>query len=333
MVEPAGEASGGLPEGGSAGRETPEEVEELLDGVPDPWGVPSVVHLRARGTSLLLAVGVPGLPRVLHWGADLGELTVDETDALAAALPGEDAGAPLLALPPARPGAGGPGAGSPAAGEGPCPSVPGLGLRPAGTAPSLVRERTSLSVTADGRQRLQVRARDAGRRLLVEVSLSLDPAGVLSLRGQARVEPPAPCRLGGLHLALPVPAAGRQVLVDVGGRLRHPVSRPARAAPGGHVRPGEAVGAVVAATAGGAPEELWALAATTGSRRSEARRAADPLVRAVRSDGGTALVGGEDVAEGDGESSWTTPLLVAAHGRSWPDLRARLAAAGRSGTA
>lgn len=46
------------------------------------------IHLRGGGVSLLLEHGAgwaPGLPRVLHWGADLGELSADELAGLAEA--------------------------------------------------------------------------------------------------------------------------------------------------------------------------------------------------------------------------------------------------------
>jgi alpha-galactosidase len=51
------------------------------------WGgaVSEWVLLRAAGTALLLDVGGPGLPRVVHWGADPGDLTTGQTTALALA--------------------------------------------------------------------------------------------------------------------------------------------------------------------------------------------------------------------------------------------------------
>ena len=47
---------------------------------------PRVVQLRAAGTGVLLDVGGPGLPRVLHWGADLGDLAGAATGTSDAAL-------------------------------------------------------------------------------------------------------------------------------------------------------------------------------------------------------------------------------------------------------
>jgi alpha-galactosidase len=45
-----------------------------------------VVHLRTPGLcSLLLDCSGPALPRVLHWGADLGDLPTAALDAIAVA--------------------------------------------------------------------------------------------------------------------------------------------------------------------------------------------------------------------------------------------------------
>lgn len=40
-------------------------------------------HLRASGTSVVLDLGGDTLPRILHWGADLGELSDEDLAALA----------------------------------------------------------------------------------------------------------------------------------------------------------------------------------------------------------------------------------------------------------
>lgn len=348
------------------------------DEVDDPWGVASVVHLRAGGTSLLLDAAGTGLPGVLHWGGDLGELSVDEVDALAAALaparraggrPGArrapaavPLGTPLLA--PGRFGTPGPDlvavtavpgaptttspaptatvrgdgrdgdvAAADVPGDAPPRAVP-ASRPPARPAPpaTLRRTRLTLGVTRGDHQRLTARAADPACGLEVEVVLDLSPTGVLRLRALAATAADAPVLVGGLHLALPVPPAGEQELLDVGGRLRHASTRrtPPLPPPDGVVRPSEMLGAVVLATARREPEELWALTASTASRRSSARRADDPLVRAVALPGGAhLLVGGEDVPPPDGAATWTTPVLLAAHGPSWEDVRARLSRASR----
>ncbi|HEY9424269.1 MAG TPA: alpha-galactosidase, partial [Microterricola sp.] len=42
----------------------------------------SVVQLRAGGTSIIALVDAGRLPRIVHWGADLGELDAAQLDAI-----------------------------------------------------------------------------------------------------------------------------------------------------------------------------------------------------------------------------------------------------------
>ena len=303
-------------------------------GVADPWGVPSVVHLRAAGTSLLLGADAPGLLQVLHWGGDLGDLSVDETEALALAV-GSGGAAPGSSLLPA----GGDLAADPAPdrrpdrGEGlepgllvvPVP-VPGAVAPP----PALRRRAASLGVTRSGSQRLVVRSQDAALGVLVDVEVELEGTGTLRLRASAAARPDGPVRLRGLRLALPVPAVGRQVLVDIGGRLRPARSlRPTAAAAASTGRSGDAV---VVQTASRGPEELWAMASSAGRGAPLGDPATPPAVRAARLPGaGLALVGGSDASAGSGVLRWATPTLVAVHGGSWPHVRRRLDTALRPG--
>ena len=66
---------------------------------------PRALHLRSAGVSLLLDLTGDRLPRVVHWGADLGDLPDDELDALLAVdvpplSPGStDAPVPVSVLP------------------------------------------------------------------------------------------------------------------------------------------------------------------------------------------------------------------------------------------
>lgn len=64
-----------------------------------------LVHMRAAGVSLVLDLRGSGLPAVLHWGADLGDLTQEELSRLAEAvtmpnMPGFDDVVPRVALLP-----------------------------------------------------------------------------------------------------------------------------------------------------------------------------------------------------------------------------------------
>src|SRR5919202_4109160 len=47
--------------------------------------VEGLVHLRAGGVSLVIDTGGGGLPRIVHWGADLGALSEAELLALSVA--------------------------------------------------------------------------------------------------------------------------------------------------------------------------------------------------------------------------------------------------------
>ncbi|GAA2028899.1 hypothetical protein WDZ16_15035 [Pseudokineococcus marinus] len=347
---PPGDAAGGRDDGRRPGAEGAGGPRGGPDGVDDPWGVPSVVHLRAAGASLLLLADAPGAPRVLHWGGDLGDLSVDETEALALAASADRAdghppGSPvLLAAGPA--GATGPAAvdvgrgaapgggrgtgpdGSPHVGGGP-DAGGGLRVVPAEREPAPVRRSASLGVAGDGTQRLVASSEDPVLGVAVDVVLGLDAVGVLHLGATARVLPGSAVRLRGLHLRLPVPAAGRQVLVDVGGRLRPERSlRPSAGAPATTGRGGDAV---VVQTAGSLALELWAMASSAGRGARLDGSGAPPVVRADRRPcGHVELVGGTDASAEGGVLRWTTPALVAAHGDSWPSVRRRLDAAVRA---
>ncbi|HYQ33230.1 MAG TPA: alpha-galactosidase, partial [Lapillicoccus sp.] len=54
-----------------------------MNGDPGPAG-PQLHHLRAGGVSVVIAADAAvGLPRILYWGADLGELSEDALRELA----------------------------------------------------------------------------------------------------------------------------------------------------------------------------------------------------------------------------------------------------------
>ena len=67
--------------------------------------LPSTLHLRNGGTSAFLRVTETGIPQVLYWGADLGELSTQEADAfsrtqISAVVSGLSDIPPLLSLVP-----------------------------------------------------------------------------------------------------------------------------------------------------------------------------------------------------------------------------------------
>src|SRR3954469_14601356 len=53
-------------------------------------------HLRGGGTSVVVEVGPDTLPRVLHWGPDLGELDGAELSALATSVLGTTGDSPVV---------------------------------------------------------------------------------------------------------------------------------------------------------------------------------------------------------------------------------------------
>src|SRR4051794_23997548 len=65
---------------------------------------PGWLHLRSGGVSLLLQVFSSGLPAVLYWGADLGEL--GDAATMAVLLPGREPGSIGASIPAIIPGYG-----------------------------------------------------------------------------------------------------------------------------------------------------------------------------------------------------------------------------------
>ena len=158
------------------------------------------VHLRGGGVSLLLDAAGPGLPRVVHWGGDLGSDVAGVLEAATAPLARAsfDVRLPLALLPKYR-------------------GRPGLtGDRPV----SFVVEAVDASDDA-------VRVSAHGDGLALESELALDHSGVLRMRHSLRNEGTVPYTLAELACVLPVPAVTAEVL-DLTGRWcreRHPQRR------------------------------------------------------------------------------------------------------------
>jgi alpha-galactosidase len=168
------------------------------------------VLLRAAGTALLLDVGGPGLPRVVHWGADPGDLTTGQTTALALAA------APALA----NSGLDAPWGPSlvPSEADG-WSGRPGLtGWRPGGgPAPRLRLVRpVELSSSGDA-QLLRATAADDEAGVAVEVELRLEPSGVVRVRHELTATSPDGWVVAGATPVLPVGGQATEVL-DLTGR-------------------------------------------------------------------------------------------------------------------
>jgi alpha-galactosidase len=168
------------------------------------------IHLRTGGTSVVVLLDDGRLPRILHWGDDLGELSAAELrDIVRTALPaiGDSAvtvpqPVPVLAQLP----------------EG-WLGRPGLVGDSAGRRWSPLFRMTDARVetTAEG-VLLTVDATDDEYGLALTVELQvLAASGLVRQRARVRNERAEPFRVDGLELALPVPAEADEVL-DLTGR-------------------------------------------------------------------------------------------------------------------
>ncbi|WBB80572.1 alpha-galactosidase [Micromonospora sp. WMMD882] len=294
----------------------------------------TIVHLRRARTSLVLDARGPGLPRVAHWGADLGPVPADDLPALVDATvapvpPGAfDVPATLSLLPEASAGWSG---------------RPGLAGHRDRAAWSTAFRLLDVEVRDDpdrpapgnsdsdsdsdgdgdgdgdaaGWARVRVRAADPVAGLALTVEIELDPAGLLRVRHRLRNDGERPYELVGLTPALPVPAVATELL-DLTGRWcrerapqRHPWPMGAWVREGRHGRTGhDATLLLVAGTPGFGFRhgEVWAAhTAWSGDHVTYAERL--PTGAAVLG-GGELLAPGEVVLAPGAE--YATPLLYAA---------------------
>ncbi|MFF3869144.1 alpha-galactosidase [Micromonospora sp. NPDC001898] len=271
----------------------------------------TIVHLRRARTSLVLDARGPWLPRVAHWGAELGPLAADDLSALvdagvAPVVPSSfDAPTLLSLLPEASAGWSG---------------RPGLaGHRDGGDWSTAFRLDT-LDVTDDdptGSARVTVAATDPAAALTLTVTVELDPTGLVLLRHTLRNDGDSPYELRELTPVLPVPAVAVE-LFDLTGRWcrerspqRHPWPMGAWVREGRHGRTGHDATLLLAAGTAGfgfRHGEVWAVhTAWSGDHVTVAER---------RPTGESTLGGGELLAPGEvllaPGASYTTPLLYAA---------------------
>ena len=170
-------------------------------------------HLRAAGVSVVLDCRGPGLPQVLHWGADLGDLAAADLDFLAdATVPPVASNAldnpvPVAVLPEHATGWVG---------------MPGLTGHRQGRDWSVLFTIDRVLHRQDERGRqVTITAGDAAARLGLTLDIALAPSGLLRMRATLRNEDTtdraAPFTLDGLVLALPVPTEAAEIL-DLTGR-------------------------------------------------------------------------------------------------------------------
>lgn len=277
---------------------------------------PELVHLRSAGVGLVVDLTDDGLPRVLHWGADLGPL--------------DDDGLRQLRLASARQPIGGS-----AAGEVPVAVLPEQSAGWLGT-PGLSGHRegrhfsTAFRTTAsrlDGGV-LTVAARDVEAEVDLEVVIELTPAGLVRLRAGVTNTGSTPFSVEQVHLALPVPAVATELLDFTGHHLRE--RAPVRTAftQGLRVRENrtgrtgyDAAYLMVAGTPGFANRagEVWGVhTAWSGNHRTVAER----TFHGVSLLGGGELLLPGEVVLGPGET-YGSPWLYGAHGTGLDELSAR----------
>ncbi|GEP26590.1 alpha-galactosidase [Cryobacterium levicorallinum] len=293
-----------------------------------------ISYLRAAGTSLVLDARGTGVPVIVHWGADLGDLSAAMlttlADASVPAIAPSSIDVPLrLTLLPTlaqgwsgRPGISGfrPGLGSPAIDL----SLVGVraGERPAGRA------------ALPGTQTLTLLLADAAAQISVRTDLELSVQGVLRLRhtvtNTSTAAGDAAFELGSLDVILPIPGRAGELL-DFTGLWTHE-RRPQRSILGHgvwsresrHGRPGHDDSFLMVAGTPGfgfRSGEVWCThLAWSGDKRAWAENS--PLGFSVLGSGELLASGELGVAAGE---SYSTPWTVAAYSEAGLDgLSARL---------
>jgi alpha-galactosidase len=173
----------------------------------------TLLQLRAAGVSVVVDLTGGSLPRVVHWGSDLGVLDHDALAALRLAtrpLPlgfAVDGEVETAVLPEASAGWLG---------------TPGLAGHRDGTAFSTAFRVTGATTTtdADGTQRLAVAASDGEAGLELHHVLELTAQGLVRQRARLVSTGPGTYTLDGLLLTLPVPARATELLDFTGRHLR-----------------------------------------------------------------------------------------------------------------
>jgi len=295
-----------------------------------PSASPTCVALTAAGVSLVLDLHDGGLPRVLHWGAALPELTDGDAVALAEAAAAVVAPSSIddpvsVALLPehwtgwtGRPGLSG--------------SRGGAGWSPRFTVTSLSLDGADVplgpGVTNGRAGALVVRADDDTAGLALELTVQLTPEGLVRLRARLTNTAADAYALQDLVLALPVPAVAREVL-DLAGRWgKERTPQRGRLDVGTHLREGrrgrtgpDAATLLHVGTPGFdfATGEVWAVhTGWSGNHTHYAERLAsgEQVIG-----GGELLLPGEVVLGAD--ASYETPWVYASYGTGLDEVARR----------
>ena len=278
--------------------------------------IPPAIHLRNGGTSVLLDTTTPGLPSVVHWGADLGYLPHDVlVDIARSVVPqrvsgGLDASARLTLLPQEAFGWLG---------------TPGLSGSRRGRDFSTALALTGLDYTDTD---IVLFAEDVAGRLRLRLDLAVTRAGLVTTHSTLTNDGDDGYEVGELAATLPLPDSAREILDTTGRHLRERNPQRHAFTFGSHVResrkgrPGaDATLLLVAGTPTFSFERGTAHAlhlAWSGNHRLSAERSpsAPSFVRAAE-----LLAPGEIIL--DRGESYTTPVAVASWGDGLNALSAR----------
>jgi len=284
-------------------------------------GSADLVHLRAAGVSLVIEVR-GGLPAVVHWGHDLGDLGPDDLAALAAVgvpstVPNDlDEAAPFCALLPEH--------------SSGWNGRPGLRGSRSGRGWSPQFALTGFQATADpaGGGRIVATGVDEVAGLTLVIELELLPSGLARQRASVTSTTEGAYQVDGLALTLPVPAVATELFDLAGrwGRERSPQRLPlvvgVHSRENRRGRTGPDAPLILAAGTGGFETrqgEVWAVhVAWSGNHVTYAERLSNGF--AVLG-GGELLLSGEVVlAEGE---TYAGPWVYGAHGVGLDAIAAR----------
>ncbi len=278
----------------------------------------TLTHLRSGGVSLVLDTRDGGLPAVLHWGSDLGELTADELAGLDTALVAPvgdsriDVPTRISMLP------------TPAEGWVGTPGLTGhRGGRDFSTTFAVVHEES----TGAGRRYTAV---DDVAHLQVIIDVELAASGLLRARAELiNTDDELAFQLGGLVLALPVPTEADELFDMAGRHARERVPQRGPFRVGTLLResrkgkPGLDASYLLAAGTPGfgfTSGEVWALhVGWSGNQVAYAERSYNGIRQLG---GGELLLSGEmNLLPG---ASYTMPWLYASYGRGLNGVAHRL---------
>ncbi len=283
-----------------------------------PDGDPSsdLIHLRAAGVSLVLDLSGARLPRVLHWGTDLGPLGAAELAALRLAQRPQpigfsvDARVEVAVLPEQSAGWLG---------------TPGLVGNRGGADFSTAFAVREVTRTADG---VVVRADDLVAAVGLELTVELTPAGLVRQRASVTNRGDTPFAVDALQLTLPVPAAATELLDFTGHHLRERSPQRSPFHQGLWVRENrtgrtgyDAAYLLVAGTAGFGNRggEVWGVhTAWSGNHRTFAERTFHAV--SLLGSGELLLSGEVTLAPG---ASYASPWQYGSHGTGLDELSAR----------